>query len=152
MQPIQTVFLDALGADWSYETEGFDLSGTWYLPDFWVKEWDTWLEIKGPTPSEEEQNKCHLLANASGKKVLLISGEPWIEQDKNKYDIALFSRDERDRHGTAGWEFGEGRLCTEEIWLVSEEYGAFTLRQVSAQRLLRSNNQFRSGVSARGTL
>jgi hypothetical protein len=128
------VFLDALGADWSYETEGFDLSGTWYLPDFWVKDWDTWLEIKGPPPSEEEQNKCRLLANASGKKVLLISGEPWTDQDKNKYDIALFSHDEPDRDGTAGWEFGEGRRCTEEIWLVSEEYGAFTLKAVPQER------------------
>jgi len=150
MQPIQTVykgyrfrsrlearwavFLDALNAEWSYETEGFDLSGTWYLPDFWVKDWNTWLEIKGPSPSEEEKNKCQLLAMSSGKKVLLISGEPWTEYNKNKYDISLFSCSEPDRDGTGGWEFGEGRRCTEEIWLVSDDYGAFTLKAVAHER------------------
>ena len=122
------VFLDALHAEWSYETEGFDLSGTWYLPDFWVRDWNAWLEIKGSTPSEEEEHKCELLADASGRNVLLLSGEPWTENDKNRYKITLFAHDDPDRNGTDGWEFGEGRRCSEELWLVSEEYGAFTLK------------------------
>lgn len=32
------VFLDAIGARWEYEYEGFDLNGTRYLPDFWLPE------------------------------------------------------------------------------------------------------------------
>jgi hypothetical protein len=128
------VFLDALSARWSYEKEGFDLSGTWYLPDFWVDDWNTWIEVKGKTPSDEEAYKCHLLAQASGKMVLLLSGDPWIKNEKNEYNITLFGREEFDRNTTSGWEFGEGRRCSDEIWLVSNEYGAFTLRSVSHER------------------
>ena len=150
MQPIQTlykgyrfrsrlearwaVFLDALSAKWSYEKEGFDLSGTWYLPDFWVEDWNTWIEIKGKGASDEEARKCELLSQASGKNVLLLAGDPWIENDKNKYDITLFGREEFDHSGASGWEFGEGRRCSDEIWLVSDDYGAFTLRPVPHER------------------
>ena len=53
------VFLDALGVEWEYEPEGFDLGdGQAYLPDFRVKCWGTrgdimdkpfnlWIEVKG---------------------------------------------------------------------------------------------------------
>jgi hypothetical protein len=45
------VFFDAMGLDWSYETEGFTLpSGEWYLPDFKIKGDDEsiiWIEVKG---------------------------------------------------------------------------------------------------------
>lgn len=150
MQPIQTVykgyrfrsrlearwavFLDALSTKWSYEKEGFDLSGTWYLPDFWVDDWDTWIEIKGKAASVEEAQKCELLSQAFGKNVLLLTGDPWIDNDKNMYDITLFGRKEFDHSGTSGWEFGEGRRCPDEIWLVSDHYGAFTLKPVAHER------------------
>jgi len=150
MQPIQTsykgyrfrsrlearwaVFLDALNAKWSYEKQGFNLDGTLYLPDFWVEDWSVWIEIKGKTPSDEENRKCDLLASASGKNVLLLSGDPWIENDKNEYNITLFGRDEFDYNGTSGWEFGEGRRCPDEIWLVSDQRGAFALRPIPHER------------------
>jgi hypothetical protein len=31
------VFFDALGIPYLYEPGGFDLSGTWYLPDFYLQ-------------------------------------------------------------------------------------------------------------------
>lgn len=127
------VFLETLGAAWSYESEGFDL-GTWYLPDFWVKDWNVWIEIKGATPGAEDMEKCRLLARASGRNVLLLSGEPWTRNDKNDYDIMLFESDASDRDGTSGWAFGEGRRCSDEIWLCSEEYGSFTLKAVLHDR------------------
>lgn len=41
------VFMDALRVPWLYEPEGFELpSGARYLPDFWLPEMATWLEIK----------------------------------------------------------------------------------------------------------
>lgn len=124
------VFLDALNAKWSYEKEGYILEGHWYLPDFWVEDWNTWIEIKGKLPSGEEHTKCRLLAESSGKKVLLLAGEPWAENDKNSYDITVYGRDEFDQSGTSGWEFGEGRRCPDEIWLVADNYGAVTLREI----------------------
>jgi len=49
------VFLDALGFEWTYETEGFPLEdGTWYLPDFYLPERKYWLEIKGQEPDDED--------------------------------------------------------------------------------------------------
>jgi hypothetical protein len=62
--------------------------------------------------------KCALLAAASGKDVLLVSGEPWAEEARNHYDITLFVP--RVFENSSGWEFGEGRRCSEEIWLINE--------------------------------
>lgn len=128
------VFLDELGAKWSFEVEGLQLSGIRYLPDFWVSSWDVWIEIKAQAPTEDERMKCRLLSQESGKRVLLISGEPWSEQDRNSYNVILFSYQELDRDETDGWEFGEGRRCAEEIWLMSDERGAFTLQAVAHER------------------
>ena len=41
------VFFDAMGLEWEYEPEGFDLEYKgWYLPDFYLNEVDAWIEIK----------------------------------------------------------------------------------------------------------
>lgn len=41
------VFFDALGLDWEYEPEGYELpDGTWYLPDFYIHNDNTFIEIK----------------------------------------------------------------------------------------------------------
>ena len=128
------VFLDELKADWTYEPEGFDLEGTWYLPDFLVKDWNVWIEVKGSVPTDDEKEKCQLLAAASGKRVLLLIGEPWTESDSSSYGITLFTGDDSDWDETEGWEFGEGRRCADEIWLVSDAYGATTLKSVPHER------------------
>jgi hypothetical protein len=41
------VFFDTLGIPWEYEPEGFELPSGRYLPDFWLPECDTWIEVKG---------------------------------------------------------------------------------------------------------
>jgi len=68
------VFFDALDIKYEYEKEGFDLGGTYYLPDFWLPELEVWVEIKGADPTEGELNKCGLLCQKSNKKVFLLSG------------------------------------------------------------------------------
>ncbi|WCM94080.1 hypothetical protein M5C99_04930 [Acidovorax sp. NCPPB 2350] len=128
------VFLDALQIPWTYEIEGFNLDGTRYLPDFWVKGWNLWIEVKGPAPTADEIEKCHLLALSSGKRVLLLSGEPWIQGDRPLYDIMMFSHPEDARHMTSGWEFGEGRRNADEIWLLSDEFGAWALNPIHHER------------------
>lgn len=41
------VFFDALGVQWEYEKEGYDLGEAgYYLPDFWLPETNSYLEIK----------------------------------------------------------------------------------------------------------
>ncbi len=49
------VFFDAIGIEYEYEPEGFNLNGARYLPDFWLPSLKYLIEIKGqsPTPKEE---------------------------------------------------------------------------------------------------
>ncbi len=72
------VFFKTLGIEYRYEPEGYDLGGTWYLPDFWIGKWDSWVEIKPEMPSEQEARKCCELARATEKTCLLVFGEPWM--------------------------------------------------------------------------
>lgn len=45
------VFFDALGVRWEYEGQGYLIGPdrTPYLPDFWLPDLDTWVEVKGRT-------------------------------------------------------------------------------------------------------
>jgi hypothetical protein len=58
------VFFDTLGIKWEYEKEGYDLDGMRYLPDFWLPELKCWIEIKGQSPTVQEEEKCQKLAKA----------------------------------------------------------------------------------------
>lgn len=40
------VFFDAMGIEWQYETEGFELSRCRYLPDFWLPKAEVFIEVK----------------------------------------------------------------------------------------------------------
>lgn len=51
------VFFDALDIHYQYELEGWNLSDEWYLPDFYLPDWNTWVEIKPKLPSGEEFRK-----------------------------------------------------------------------------------------------
>lgn len=80
------VFFDALGAEWVYEPEGFDLGvAGWYLPDFWLPQVRMWAEVKPEWPPRNEQVKCSVLAHQSGYPCLLLVGVPdnkayWAEE------------------------------------------------------------------------
>jgi hypothetical protein len=83
------VFLDSIGAEWEYEKEGYNVEGTWYLPDFWLpyesmrnEGWGFWVEIK-PTPLDLQQ--VHLLAELArftGHRTFAICGQPWPRKHK----------------------------------------------------------------------
>lgn len=70
------VFFATLGVDAEYEPEGYVLDGIPYLPDFYVRDWDYFVEIKGAVPTAEEQEKCRRLALATGKFVIIMVGQP----------------------------------------------------------------------------
>ncbi len=40
-------FLDCSRIKWDYESKTFDLGDTTYTPDFYIPEWDLYIEIKG---------------------------------------------------------------------------------------------------------
>ena len=41
------VFFNAMGIPWMYEPEGYVVNGRAYLPDFYLPECATWVEVKG---------------------------------------------------------------------------------------------------------
>lgn len=53
------VYFDVLGIEWEYEPEGFVLDdGTLYLPDFYIKDWNCYAEVKPQQFTEKEFEKC----------------------------------------------------------------------------------------------
>ena len=46
------VFFNHLGLRWRYEPEGFEMPGFRYLPDFFLPDWDVYLEVKPDLPNE----------------------------------------------------------------------------------------------------
>jgi len=92
------VFFDTLGVKYEYEKEGFSLTLPscgevfWYLPDFWLPNLETWIEIKGQTPTMDEVKKCHLLARTVCKPCFLINGSPWLTD----YNLWVIDPDRED--------------------------------------------------------
>jgi len=74
------IFMDTLGIKYEYEPDGFDLDGTWYLPDFWLPEQQRWIEIKGQKATEEEKNKIRLLALKTEKPAFILAGNIGVKQ------------------------------------------------------------------------
>ncbi len=100
------VFFDHLNLDdrffpkfkWNYELEGFKLTnGTCYLPDFYLKDLDCWVEVKGQKPTKEERDKCENLAWESNKPIILLVDVP------GEYIPEIYCGDLTDSSGGAGW-------------------------------------------------
>jgi hypothetical protein len=71
-----SVFFDALNVGQCYEEEGYELpNGQFYLPDFFIPKWNTYLEVKH-VASPDERTKCAVLSDATNTRVLLIEGFP----------------------------------------------------------------------------
>ncbi len=70
--------LDGYGIKWSYESEGLDCYGVWYLPDFYLVESRTFLEVKGVL-DDEALIKVDALARAANG--LAKSGEVCLPMD-----------------------------------------------------------------------
>lgn len=97
------VFFDTLGIPWDYEREGYDLDGTFYLPDFWLPEQDCWIEIKGQKPTKEENDKAGKLAEASGKNVYIFFNIP----PDDIYDMDMAEEAGHVFIGDEGWDLGQ---------------------------------------------
>jgi hypothetical protein len=91
------VFFDALNWRYEYELEGFDLGSVWYLPDFYLSDYDLWVEIKPvPEMSLSEMEKISLFAKQVDHTAVLI-GTPggdssalrWIEGKQHRAILAL---------------------------------------------------------------
>lgn len=52
------VFFNAIGLEYEYEIEGFEMGEIKYLPDFYIPSLNRWFEIKGKPLNEAEIIKC----------------------------------------------------------------------------------------------
>lgn len=79
--------LDLAGLVWSYEPEMFDLpTGVRYVPDFYLPEADTWIEVKAP-PWDRAEKLLEFTAmlyaercpngRARGCEPLVLLATPW---------------------------------------------------------------------------
>lgn len=86
------VFFDHLGIPWEYEAQGFEwgpqtvfcdswtdgvrpIIGGKYLPDFWLPSIETWFEVKGQHPTEEEFQLHHEFAILTKKRHICAFGD-----------------------------------------------------------------------------
>lgn len=70
------VFFDHLDLKWEYEPEGYALDSGPYLPDFFLRDLDSFYEVKGTTPTVEEDAKASDLCHVTKKRVYLAVGSP----------------------------------------------------------------------------
>ena len=83
------VFFDQVGIEYQYEPEGFDLNNDgYYLPDFYIKEFDIWLEVKPFRElvriesldfqmSDVDYNKFRSFHIATGLNGAMLFGDPF---------------------------------------------------------------------------
>lgn len=90
------VFFDHLNIGYRYEPEGFDIDGTWYLPDFYLPDYHCWFEVKSPNITSDDLIKP-LKFGATGRCIIVPCGDVW--------------------HGTAAVIFGFGIDC-EGVYIV----------------------------------
>lgn len=112
------VFFDALGIEWDYEPEGFELpDGTRYLPDFWLKRERVWVEIKGQEPTDDERMKCHFMADACERPVLLLSGTPGTRQ------LLTYGQTPTNKaQAFFGWNKPDRAFCHLAAWRYQEDF------------------------------
>lgn len=75
------VFFSAVGLEYEYEIEGFEMGGLRYLPDFYIPKLDRWFEIKGQTMSIREIQKCEQFCfrkDINGMKFSILVGAPTL--------------------------------------------------------------------------
>ena len=86
------VFFDALGIKWEYEPEGFDLGSLgYYLPDFWLSDFEVYAEVKPRKLTQEEWAKCNAL-----EYCLILDGSPqhkgWYLAGDSCYDRLTYEQ------------------------------------------------------------
>ena len=87
------VFFDALGIEWEYEAEGYDLGPLgYYLPDFYLPQIGCFGEVKPGRFSREEWAKCVALP----KPCILFDGPP---KEKIYYGTAPQAWNDSDDQG-----------------------------------------------------
>lgn len=81
------VFFDALGIRWEYEKEGYDLGDTgYYLPDFWLPDYDEFVEIKPDSglSSKDQARHASFKENIKPSTFTVVHGLPITFRDDDR--------------------------------------------------------------------
>lgn len=81
------MFFDALGLEYEYEMEGYEMEGIRYLPDFYIPSLNRWFEIKGQPMSIKEMQKCEqfcLRRDNENIKFSVLIGAPKVVMFENE--------------------------------------------------------------------
>ena len=75
------VFFDSIGIEWEYEPEGFSMpDGEYYLPDFYIEDWNTWIEIKPKHYIDyDEYRKMLSFSKWKKDRFYIICGVPFVD-------------------------------------------------------------------------
>lgn len=111
------VVLDTAGIPWEYESEGYELPNGLgrYLPDFYLPTLNTFLEVKGTAPTQDEKQKLLSLCkarNAFGCFGLSLQSEMPFYQDLGDY---CFGSHFQENSFPAHWPDGLDRLKGSEM-------------------------------------
>lgn len=68
------VFFDRMRYDWTYEPEGFELPSGRYLPDFFIKDFKVYIEIKPKKPEGRDLVVLEEMS-AAGMNIMLFYGD-----------------------------------------------------------------------------
>lgn len=140
------VYFDALGIQWEYEKEGYDLPCGAYLPDFWLPQVDSWAEVKAAQFTQQELTKCFQLHLGTLKPVILLSGLPRFamfpaieraEFNHGAWDIEVVILDLAEGHEYWKWEH---RFYTDPGWdavaygdIDNPEFGEEFVQEIQVQ-------------------
>lgn len=70
-------YFDAAGIEWEREPETFELApGFVYTPDFYVGQWDSYMEVKNGNASLDTCKKLQILSGKLGRASILANGKP----------------------------------------------------------------------------
>ena len=73
-------FFDVHHVQWAYEPEGFHIGNVYYLPDFYLPEIKTIVEVKGVLDATDEAKLGALIQPAASQGIMLTmldSGGAW---------------------------------------------------------------------------
>lgn len=99
------VFFNTLGIRYEYEVDTYDLdSYGYYLPDFWLPHYKTWVEVKGVLPTQKERDKLRALTEMTDSYGFLFSGQIEVPdmrdygiEDNNTWSI-VFGESSDEKH------------------------------------------------------
>lgn len=103
------VFFDAAGIRYEYETQGFELEdGTRYLPDFYLPDFDLFVEVKGDRPgAKKDIERCASMIEWGGpiKALMILSDVPGRCTDGGLWHFPVLYYSVKNGGVCSGWFF-----------------------------------------------